>query len=258
MDKKLYRKICKFLRLRYLKGVIAIFKKHPFKFKPDEWGIDWEWRSFVSIACECNYLEAIKWFAENGVTEGDDDWRKPYEYEYPHLVWAIRNGDLEVVKFLVEQGVDVNEEITDEKELKDCADLESKYKDLSWYDRLGWANSEFPLDVAFLFDELDIADYLISKGARLASDLFIACQDCNLSAVKYLVEHGADINAKDRWDMSVVDYIFDLDILEYLLMQGIDLGQHGRSLVLENFVGFPTAMDKAKMLLDKMGVKDEI
>jgi hypothetical protein len=166
MDRDFYTKLQRHLRNRRLDLVIKEYEKKPFLLHADDGQptVDRARRSLMNVACEANYFDAVKWIAENGTTRKPEDWRKCFYTEYPHLVWAIRNANLWIAKFLVEHKVNVNEELTDKFILHSRKD-----NDLLFYkfDFLyGVTSRERPLDHALLLGENRIAEYLISKGAK--------------------------------------------------------------------------------------------
>ncbi|XP_028400660.1 uncharacterized protein LOC114523825 [Dendronephthya gigantea] len=93
---------------------------------------------------------------------------------------AIKEGNLEELRSLVESGVDVNRKVTQE---------------LSW------------LHLAAQFGSLDIVKYLVEHGGKVTSEdnsfretvLHSACRGGNDAIVQYLLQHGAakDINKKN-------------------------------------------------------------
>jgi hypothetical protein len=94
------------------------------------------------------------------------------------LVAASRNGHLDVVKYLVEHGANVNDQ---NNELK-----------------------KSPLLAAAWSRHLDVAEYLLSKGASInaqAHNGFTPLNDAasigDFQIVKFLVEHGADVRIPD-------------------------------------------------------------
>ena len=59
---------------------------------------------------------------------------------------------------------------------------------------------------------LEMVKYLIQSGVGVnarnkdhRTALMFACQNGQLKIVKYLVEHGADVNAKDGWEQTPIE-----------------------------------------------------
>ena len=86
---------------------------------------------------------------------------------------AAYGGYLELVKFLVSKGVDVNEESV----------------------------GGTPLNWAIRGGKLEVAEFLISKGVNVNADgaigtpLHVATDVGNVEFVKFLISKGADVNA---------------------------------------------------------------
>ena len=93
------------------------------------------------------------------------------------LVNAAKDGDLDKVKDLIAEGVDVD----------------SKNK-----------GGTTALMMAARFDNLDIVEYLVEKGADVnaknelgRSALYMAARNGHVDVVEFLLDNDADINAKD-------------------------------------------------------------
>jgi len=120
------------------------------------------------------------------------------------LIMAVARGRFELVKELVEKGVDVNKH----------------------YDSKG----RTPIHWAVIRDNLKIAAFLISRGANvnardknMMAPIHYAAFPKDLDMVKLLVQEGADINALDKNGWSPLHYFayYDFDLgVKYLLIQG--------------------------------------
>ena len=88
---------------------------------------------------------------------------------------ATRQGQLEMVKYLVQKGVDIN--------------------------KRGGVFDGSAINLAAAYGKIEIVKYLISKGAILdvslarRNPLFNAIQGGHIDIVKYLIEKGIDIKA---------------------------------------------------------------
>ena len=61
--------------------------------------------------------------------------------------------------------------------------------------------------------------------------MFIACQNGHIEIVKYLVEHGADINKRnnDGWSpLLIVCFNGHIEIVKYLMEHGADIKDKDR------------------------------
>ena len=100
--------------------------------------------------------------------------------------WAIFNPNIEILKYLVEQGADTEET---------------------------WDRNETLLHAASSVGTVEILEYLVSRGADVnAKDddgktpLHTAAKNKNMENWKYLVSQGADVNAKDNIGMTPLHY----------------------------------------------------
>ncbi len=121
------------------------------------------------------------------------------------LIETSNDGLLNIVKYLVENGADVNA-----------------------FDNLIFT----PLMYASYRGHLDIVKYLVENGADVnAVDysnqtiLMRACSPGHLDIVKYLIEKGADINVKDKKGRSALDKALEnkhYNIVKYFKNLGVN------------------------------------
>ena len=141
----------------------------------------------ASMASRDN-LEIIKYLVKKGanVNAKDDDGSTA-------LIEACGFGDLEIIKYLVKKGANVNAKDDDNFTV-----LMMAAKGLSCG----------PLD-----DNLETVKFLVKKGANVnAKDgdgvtvLMMASSNCHLEIIKFLVKKGADVNAKDNDGIKAHEY----------------------------------------------------
>ena len=105
------------------------------------------------------------------------------------LIEAAKSGNLEVVKYLVENGADIH------------------------------AEKDYALRLAAYNGHLDVVKYLVEKGVNIHADgdysLKLATVNGNLEVVKYLVEKGADIYKNDDESLKMASN--HLEVLKYFL-----------------------------------------
>jgi len=121
------------------------------------------------------------------------------------LAYAINKGNLDVVKFLVENKDDIN--------TKDSYGITS----------LIYAINKGNLDVVkFLVEN---KDDLITKDSDGVTPLVCAINKGNLDIVKFLVENGADINTENDTCIPLIYAVIreKPDIVEFLLLKGADI-----------------------------------
>ena len=155
--------------------------------------------------------------------------------KFTPLDYAAMHGYLEIVKYFIEKGSDLdgdNRDLTPLHWATVCGQLEvvkhfidNKYWEVDKLSGEGGA----PLHYAVTNGCLDIVKYLIEKGADVnlqdesSGPLHFAIEENRLDIVKYLVEKGADINLHDRNGMSPLYFATQnsrLDIVKYLVEKG--------------------------------------
>lgn len=114
------------------------------------------------------------------------------------LKTACRNGDLDLVKFLIEHGVDIQ------------------------------SNNNDILEAAFEGNNIDIIKFLIEKGAelqaRLNTFMYIACGNNNMKLVKLLMNNGFDIK-NVVYSINVSCEYGHLNLVKFFIEQGADVNQ---------------------------------
>jgi ankyrin repeat protein len=136
-------------------------------------------------ASKKGHLEVVKYLLANGanVNANSDD----------ALRSASNRGHLEVVRYLVEHGANVN------------------------------ALDDDPLAEASDNGHLEVVKYLVENGANVNAlndmALFFASEEGHLEVVKYLVENGANVNADNNEALRVAEKNGHIDIINYLKEQ---------------------------------------
>ena len=122
-------------------------------------------------------------------------------YDFP-LSGAAKNGHIDVVKYLVSHGADING---------------GNYHDL-------------PLSDAAENGHIDVVQYLVSHGADVGASLkqrllYLAAENGYIDFVKYLVSRGADVNGGDYHDLPLSGATKNgyIDVAEYLVSYGADV-----------------------------------
>ena len=165
----------------------------------------------LSIACENGKESIIKYLVEHGANinvklKSNDSIKTP-------LSIACENGNESIVKYLIENGANINVEL---KRYSNIKSIKCKKGDEPIIDYLicHGANTTVEL-IRYDYNTLPLrispsnnstVQYLIANGAVIKTELnkyyydntplSMACVNGDISIVKYLVEHGADVNAE--------------------------------------------------------------
>lgn len=145
----------------------------------------------TSALVEASYyghLEVVKFLVENGANVNNIVKGYLGMNRDTALVSASANGHLEVVKYLVENGANIN-------------------------------NGRNALEVAAEEGHLAVVQYLVSQGANAKINLYDATKNGHFEVAKYLISQGADI----RRALHGAIARGDLGFVKYALSQGIDL-----------------------------------
>jgi len=135
--------------------------------------------SVLVLACIEGDLPLLKRHLKN-----KKDLNKKYR-TWPLIRWAIQEGHLNVIEYLVQKGVSVKRRYSD-----------------------GFT----PLDQAVGEGHKKIVSFLINSGVDVNQEtvngtaLHTACANCRLPIVKILVKHGADTKIKDDSGWTAIDY----------------------------------------------------
>jgi pentatricopeptide repeat protein len=145
-------------------------------------------------ACENNHLEIVRFLVENGANVNSV--RKDH---YTLLFIACNNGNLDIIRFLVEHGADVNDTST---------------------------TVGVPvLTRACAKGDLEIVRFLVEHGANVnaitksggSSALIVACIKGHLELVRYLCQNGADSTLALDDGRRAIDIAEDPSIKTFLL-----------------------------------------
>lgn len=140
------------------------------------------------------------------------------------LFGAVKNGNKEIVKYLVEKGADVNKEnIYGETPLLFAVSAGAAQ----------WIGGNLLLSAVQKRNK-EIVEYLVDHGADVnkadssgTTPLHLAAKSRNKSLIEYLIEKGADINSKNEikktpLSCAIEYYTKDPSVLTYLLDKGAD------------------------------------
>ena len=149
-------------------------------------GIDINERGFWGYPIMCvNTLEMAKYLVEHGAI-----------LDIPNVsiivnVMRYSRETYEIVKYLIEKGVDASYKNVYNQALSDALDTYSRVQNFDGDNFIASKNRAIDLIKLFLEHGADINS---RWGSRLLLD--IALSDNDLTFAKYLIEHGADVNAR--------------------------------------------------------------
>lgn len=168
--------------------------------------------SLLKLACKRGLGSVVKELLDKGARIEDDG----DSLEFP-IVSAISNGNLEVVKMLVEKVADVRL-FSDEPLIKA---VRYKHKDIVKYliekgvdvNAKAGAN-DTPLGIASEQGDLELVKLFLEKGAEVDTKSFImgktplmyACKKGHIEVVKELLNHGADVDIKTDRGVDALGY----------------------------------------------------
>lgn len=140
---------------------------------------------------------------EKYLPEKKSDLNAKDKFHQTPFLWAVEGGRLEVIKYLIEIGNPVNDNL-----------------------------AQHALKIAILNNKQEIAKYLIEKGADMNKDysydgtpLLLACSHHQLDLVKYLIEKGVNINAEVNSTTPLIQASQNghLEIVKYLIEKGANI-----------------------------------
>ena len=160
---------------------------------------------FRFVAQCCPNVEILKYLVSQGTDVNEKD-----RWGWTPLHQALRtNSNVNVLKYLMKQVVEINE------------------KDKHGNVLLHYAASN---------PRVEILKYLVSRGADVNAEnkngwtplFFVAGGNSNVDVLKYLVNQGADINEKNKRGCVLLHYAAgnpNVEILKYLVSQGADVNE---------------------------------
>merc|ERR1712113_207668 len=180
----------------------------------------------------------VQIFVESGQVNNVDACDE--KYGLTPLMLASVEGHLDIVKYLVEKGANVD--AFDDKNYTAMmhANANNRLEILKYLMEIrGGVDNQQLLLNACKKGHLAVVKYLLEKGANVdahnieesTSSLILACNGGHLEVVKYLVEEGADVHARDSLHDStlmVACKVGHLELTKYLVEKGVDI--HARNI----------------------------
>lgn len=168
----------------------------------------------IIVAIEKNDIEKVRKSLENNDINEVRKFIIDYHYNYlTPLAFACKKNNLEIAKFLIENGADVNKNI--------MYGEDDKY------------SSSTPSMITCENNNLEMLELLIENGADLniktrdESTFIIALEKGDVNLVDYLVTHGADTDIKGMMNttspiMTITKKNPDVELLRYIYDIKID------------------------------------
>ena len=166
--------------------------------------------------------------------DGTQEIQVNYQSPFENVFIAAAKGSVDDIRYFIDQGVDVNEKSNEDFENQVYTNDSRKIiLDINGTP-LHYAAHHNP--------DIEVVKYLIEKGAdaNAKTDVGVTPPDLaaghnpNMEILKYLVENGADANLKDGRDWTPLHYAAlhnsNVEVLEYLIEKGVDVNtRYGRN-----------------------------
>ncbi|MBO7090656.1 MAG: ankyrin repeat domain-containing protein [Victivallales bacterium] len=177
----------------------------------------------ISQAIRSGNLEMVKLLVDHGA-----EINAPTEDATPPFVWAVQSGNLDIVKYLVENGAKLSFTVGKDLLLREAQNHLDVFKYLLTLD-IGSGSMPPTGDTALHYvDNSEAIDILLAAGYDPNkknnagfTPLDIAIQDLNYGKIKQLIAKGAD--RKGRHFLNLAVFCGDLEMAQKLLEEGEDI-----------------------------------
>lgn len=187
-------------------GLLSSCEKNPAREKLQQMDVRYSKKEFLKRVEQSDY-DAVELFLAAGMNPDVAD-----KEGATVLMYAAREGNLEIVKLLMEKGADVNVNADGRTALGWAAgglvgdEGVGKHAEVIRFlvERGTDVNAGTPIRAAVLADDFEIVRLLVEHGADVdareglseRTALMYAAQRASPEIVQYLLEHGADPNAR--------------------------------------------------------------
>ena len=177
----------------------------------------------ISQAIRSGNLDMVKLLVDHGA-----EINAPTEDATPPFVWAVQSGNLDIVKYLVENGAKLSFTVGKDLLLREAQNHLDVFKYLLTLD-IGSGSMPPTGDTALHYvDNSEAIDILLAAGYDPNkknnagfTPLDIAIQDLNYGKIKQLIAKGAD--RKGRHFLNLAVFCGDLEMAQKLLEEGEDI-----------------------------------
>ncbi len=183
-----------------------------------------DYKNMIDIAAKKGYIDVLKYLIF------EQTYYQPKRVTVVidrALQSAVGANQLEVVKYLVSEGADVDE---GEGEALMLAAGRGHLDMIKYLLSLGvdiHRGDGVALISAAYGGRLNVVKYLVENGADVHADedgaLRFAAKGGHLNVVKYLISQGADMHERDDGALAMASQNGHLDIVKYLISQGADI-----------------------------------
>ena len=175
---------------------------------------------------------------------------------------AIKNNNLESVKFLLEQGANLH--AGDDYALKLAAI--NGYLELVKYLLEQGANlhaeNDDALRSAAVSGHLEVVKYLLEQGANLHAvnddALQLAAHNGHLKVVKHLLEQGANLHVVNNWALRWAAHKGHLNVVKCLLEHGADSNLVSEEMLIKLFTSYDLKIRKNIPRLTSLLLKQDL
>lgn len=150
-----------------------------------------EKKTLLTIACENGNLKMVKFLLNHGANIEHEA-----SFDEKPLYFAAKSNHFDVVKYLVAKNASINPGFFKRSPV-DAASSNGNYEMVKFLVEKGYKPNRAVLDAGGT-DKYKIVKYLVEKGENPSDAIISASEDGNFEMVKYLVDKGANVYEKEK------------------------------------------------------------
>lgn len=165
--------------------------------------------SYFHIACSTENVSLVESFINNGVSLDSCVTLDSEMFGFTPLYYAIAYNQKSIVELLLQHNVDIDSKLATKTALHVACNQEYifKYNDLSSKNKLR-----------------------LNKNKHSCKNIdWSQNRDTQIAIVKLLLEHGADVHAKDSNGLTCLMHVYKCDLLENAAVLGLGLSENSLS-----------------------------